>query len=830
MLVLRLALRDLRGGLAGLRMLAICLFLGVAALAGVGSLSSSILSALSERGQTILGGDISFEIPQRRAFADEQAAFSRAGAVSESISLRAMAARTDGSESVLAELKGVDHFYPLYGRLTLSPGARAERPKGRQIAIAPALADRLHVKVGDRVRIGSAEFTVIGLIADEPDRLGAGFSLGPTALVDMEGLALTGLIQPGSLYKSRYRIRLPADGDPKAVAARFNRSFPSAGWEIEDRTNSAPGTRRFIERLDQFLTLVGLTALIVAAIGVGNGVATWLDGKRGGIATLKTLGASSRTVLLVHLVQILLVAAIGTVAGLAAGALLPTILAKAAESALPVPPRLAIYPLPLLTSAIYGLLAAMLFAAAPLARARAVPAAAIFRGNLEKSRRPPLLLLVVTSLLALAIAGLAVGTARDPLFAAGFVGAMVLLLGLLTVIGRSIRALASRLPRPRRPLVRLAVANLHRPGAQTSRLVVALGLGLTLFAALAVIETNLSGQIASTVPKKAPSFFVLDIPSAELDRFRELVRHEAPSADLVTVPSLRGPIVAVKDQRVADMKTIPEGAWILRGDRGLTFAKELPEGSRIVAGKWWPADYAGPPLVSLDVRAALALGLKVGDSITVSVLGVEIPAKIASLREIDWDTMGFNFAMIFSPGTLDGAPYSVMATIGLPEAREQALNRTLSRAFPSISIIRVKEVVATVASLLEQLGLAVRAAASVAILSGIAVLTGAIAASRRARIYDSVLIKLLGGTRAQIIAAQALEYALLAVAIALVAFGFGTAAGWYVVTQIFDLQWAPDWDVVLGTLALGAVVILGLGLAGSLPVLAARPARALREL
>lgn len=830
MLVLRLALRDLRGGLAGLRLLAICLFLGVAALAGVGSLSASILATLSERGQTILGGDIAFELAQRRAFADERAALSREGALSESISMRAMAARLDGRESVLAELKGIDGRYPLYGRLALAPGALAERPAGTAVAIAPALADRLRVRVGDRIRLGSAEFKVVGLIADEPDRLGSGFSLGPTALVDMDGLAATGLVEPGSLYKSRYRIRLPAGGDPKAVAERLNRRFPSAGWEIEDRTNSAPGTRRFIERLDQFLTLVGLASLIVAGIGVGNGVASWLEGKRGGIATLKALGASSGVVLVIHLVQMLLVAAIGIAAGLAAGALLPALLAQLAGDALPVPPKLAVYPMPLLASAVYGLLATLLFAVVPLARARAVPAAALFRGGIEAGGRPPLPVLAATLLLAFAIAGLAIGTSREPAFAAWFIGAIVLLLALLALIGRSIRAVASRIPRPRRPLVRLAVANLHRPGAQTGRLVVALGLGLTLFAALAVIETNLSGQIASTVPKKAPSFFILDIPSAELDRFREIVRRDAPGADLVTVPSLRGPIVAVKNTRVADMKAIPEGTWILRGDRGLTFAKDLPEGSRIVAGKWWPADYAGPPLVSLDVRAALALGLKVGDSITVSVLGVEIPARIANLREIDWDTMGFNFAMIFSPGTLEGAPYTVMATVELPEAREGALSRTLSSAFPSISIIRVKDVIATVGSLLEQLGLAVRASASVAILSGIAVLIGAIAASRRARIYDAVLIKLLGGTRGQILAAQALEYAILAAAIAVVAFGFGSLAGWYVVTQIFDLQWAPDWGVVLGTLGAGALLTLGLGLAGSLPVLAARPARALREL
>jgi putative ABC transport system permease protein len=323
---------------------------------------------------------------------------------------------------------------------------------------------------------------------------------------------------------------------------------------------------------------------------------------------------------------------------------------------------------------------------------------------------------------------------------------------------------------------------------------------------------------------------MLDIPVEEVPRFRALATGAAPNSDLVTIPSLRGSVVAVKGQRVANMKEIPEGAWFLRGDRGLTYSATLPEGSRIVDGKWWSAGYEGPPLISLDVEAARAAGLKVGDMLTVSILGREIDAEIASLREINWDTMGFNFVIVFAPGTLENAPHSYMATISMPEAQERPFSRVVSNAFPSVSAIRVKEVVETVSGMLGQLSVAVRAAASVAILAGIAVLIGALAASRRARVYDSVMLKLLGATRARILAAQALEFAALAAILALVAFGLGAASGWYVVVKVLELDWAPDWGVVALTLAAGALVTLALGLLGSLPALAARPARALRTL
>ncbi|WP_244552483.1 ABC transporter permease [Allosphingosinicella indica] len=823
----------MRGGLAGLRLLAVCLFLGVLALAGVGSLSASIVRGLSDQGQAILGGDVQADVAQREATPGELALLRREGAVSHVTRMRAMAARPDGSETMLVDLKGIDAAYPLYGDFRLAPGAIAPRPGAGQVAIGPELGERLRVGVGDPVRIGNALFTVAGIIAEEPDRPGQGFTLGPPAIVDRAGLAATGLVQPGSLYTSLYRIRIAPGTELEPVTKRLETRLADAGFDVDDRTNSAPGTRRFIERVGQFLTLVGLTALVVAGIGVGNGVSSWLDMKRGGIATLKLLGATGGTIFRIYLIEIGLVAGGAIAAGLAAGALVPWVVVQVAGDALPVPPALGLHPLPLAASAAYGILIALVFALLPLARAREVPAASLFRGAVASSARGLRAnagMLLAVALAAAGIAALAIFTAREPLFAAGFIAAALGLLLMLSLLGGAIRALAARLPRPKSPLLRLALANVHRPGAQTGRLVVALGLGLTLFTTLAVIETNLAGQIRTTIPQRAPSFFLLDIPVGEIDRFRSLAKQAAPEGDLVTVPSLRGSVVAVNGQRVADMESIPDGAWMLRGDRGLTYAATPPGSSRVVEGEWWPADYAGPPLVSVDVEGARALGLKPGDGLTFSILGREFDARIANLREINWDTMGFNFAIVFAPGALESAPHSFMATIAMPADEERGFARAVSNAFPAVSAIRVKEIVQTVSDMLGQLTVAVRSAASVAILAGIAVLVGALAASRRARIYDSVILKLLGATRARILGAQAIEFVGLALVLAAVAFALGAAAGWYVVVQVLELEWAPDWPIVLATLAAGAAVTLVLGLLGTLPALAAKPAQALRTL
>ena len=296
------------------------------------------------------------------------------------------------------------------------------------------------------------------------------------------------------------------------------------------------------------------------------------------------------------------------------------------------------------------------------------------------------------------------------------------------------------------------------------------------------------------------------------------------------VPTLRGTITEFGGQRVSDLETLPEGAWVLRGDRGLTYSETVPEGSEIVAGEWWDQDYDGPPLVSVDEEQGAAMGLRIGDSLTISLLGVEIPTKVASFRKVNWRNFGFNYVLVFPPSVLANVPHNVAATIQLDAAKEDSLLSILPQEFPSISMVKVKEIASQIGDILDQMATAIAAAASIAIFSGIAVLIGAIAASRQARIYDSVILKLLGATRTQILSVQAIEYALLALLLSAVALGLGLFAGWFVITQIFEFTWQPDCRIVLLTLAIGAVATLGIGLLGSIPVLSAKPATALREL
>jgi putative ABC transport system permease protein len=829
----RIARRDLHRRFRGLRLLLVCLFLGVGALAAIGSLTSAIRGELDAQGRTILGGDLEVEIWQRPLNDEERAFLADYGTLSPGLRMQAMASAGDAATPV--ELKAVDANWPLYGVLTLEGGSATGAPPAGQAWVAEGAAERLGIGPGDRFRIGTQDVVVGGIIADEPDRLSEGFQLGQTVIVPLDLPGKAGLTAPGAMYQSKTRIRFDGNFDPEAVESALEERFPDAGFDIRTRDRASPGAERFVGRMGEFLTLVGLAALIIAGIGIGGGVASYLEARRASIATLKILGATSRDILRIYALQIGTAALAGALAGLVAGVLVTPLLAQAMGELLPVRSGLVVDPAALLRAALFGVLVAVVFAAPPLMRARHYPAMALMRSRVAPLRRAWRGAVLPVALGLAGIAALALIGSPQPALSATFLGGAAALLLLLWGLGSAIRALAARAPRPSDAIARAALANLHRPGSSTGALVTALGFGLAVFVLLAAVQTSLDGNIRRSVPAVAPDYFVLDVPRDRLAEFRATVEEHAPGANVEAVPTLRGAILAYgpkeDPQIVSELEQLPEGAWALRGERGLTYAERLPDGNSLVAGRWWPADYDGEPLVSVDFELAQAAGLEIGDYLTVGLLGVERQARIANLRRIDWESMGFNYVLVFSPNAIADAPHNLAATVELPPGRPAAgLLRDLVRGFPSSSVIEVGPLLTQARTILEQVSLAILAAASVAVLAGIAVLLGAIAAARAARISDTVILRVLGASTRQLLALQLAEFGLLAVTLALVALGLGGTAAWLVIVQLFEFEWLPDWPRVFAVLGAGIALVLAFALGASLPLLRAKPAQTLRTL
>lgn len=828
-----IARRDLHRRFRGLRLLVVCMFLGVGALAAIGTLTGAIRDELATQGRAILGGDLEVQVWQRLLTAEERDFLAHYGALSEGVRMEALARTSDAAAPV--ELKAVDERWPLYGRFTLADGRVTGAPLPGQAWLADGAAARLGVKPGDSIKLGTANLVVGGIIGDEPDKLGEGFQLGPTVIVRGDVPARAGLTAPGALYQTKVRIRFAGETDPAKLEDVIKQRFPDSGFQVRTRDTASPGAERFVSRMGQFLTLVGLAALAIAGIGIGGGVASYLDSRRTGIATLKILGATSGDIARIYALEIGAAALAGAIAGLAGGFLVTPLLSDLLGSLLPVRSGFVVAPWALARAALFGLLVALVSAASPLAAARLFPAMALMRarvtplGHAGRVAALPIAL-GLTGIVLLALIG-----APDPLLTATFLGGAVALFALLALLGLAIRRVAARLPRPNDPLLRAGLANLHRPGAATTALVTALGFGLSAFVLLAAVETSLDANIARTVPARAPDYFVLDIPQDGVAPFLGLVGRDAPGSVVRTVPTLRGAILAYGPRehmtRVSDLKDLPRGAWALRGERGLTYADRVPEGNTLTAGAWWPAHYAGEPLVSVDEDFANSTGLKVGDYLTIGVLGAERTARIANLRRIDWDSLGFNYVLVFSPSALEDVPHSFAATINLPSgASAHTLLRDLANRLPASSAIEVGPLLTQARDLLNKVALAILAAASVAVLAGIAVLLGAIAAARAARTYDSVILRVLGASRRQLLVSQLAEFGALSLILALVSLALGTGLAWLVVVKLFKFAWLPDWPRILGVLAAGTALVLAFAMSASLPLLRARPAQALRTL
>jgi putative ABC transport system permease protein len=832
---LRLAGRELRGGIGGFRVFLACLVLGVTAVAGIGSLTAAVVAGIRADARILLGGDVSLRLPYRQANEAERHFLADSGTVSTTAKLRAMARSLDSGKRSLIELQSVDPAYPLYGKVALAPALPLAAVVGQSgeifgAAVEPAVASRLGLSVGDRFRIGEAVVELRALIDTIPDATFGGLAFGPRVLISDAALAAAGLIRPGALVAYEYRVRLPAGADAENWARQARTAFPGAGWQIRTNAEASPSLQRLIERVGFLLHLAGITALLVGGIGIGNAVAGFVASKTEPIATLKCLGASTRLVFAACLAQILVIALAGIALGLVLGGLAPAAAAPLLRALLPTGLKLGVYPAPLAIAAACGLLTTLAFSLWPLAAVGRIAPAALFRDRIAPARRR-LRPLVATATVAagLALAALVVLTAPDRRIALWYVGGVVAAFVLFRLAGAAIVGLARQLPRPSRPALRLALANLHRPEAPTTRVVLSLGLGLSVLIAVMLVEGNLRAEIETRLAEHAPADFFIDIQPDQLAGFEEIVR-ATPDARFEQVPMLRGRITRLNGTPVEAATVAPEAQWAVRGDRGLTYAAEPPPGSRLAAGSWWPADYRGPPLVSFDAELAQGMGLKVGDTLTVDLLGREVTARIASLRRIEWARLGINFAIVFAPGTLETAPQTHLAAVYVaPGETENALVRQITDRFPNVSAIPVSEALAAVARVVGTIGAALRFVALTTLTAGALVLGGAVAAGHRRRVYDAVVLKVLGARRRLIAAAFVIEYGLLGLATAVIAAGLGTVAAYVLVTGPMNANWVFLPMPLLATLALALLLTLGLGFAGTWRALGAKPARYLRN-
>ncbi len=840
---MRFALRDLRGGLAGLRIFLLCIALGVAAIVGVESLARALNDGLGREGRVVLGGDASFSLIHRRLSADEQRFLEAHGSLSTIATVRGMARAASG-DAALIEIKAVEPSWPRLGAAVFAPSMSLDDALGERdgvfgAAVEEALLARLNLKLGDVIRIGEASFALRTVLVSEPDRLATGVGLGPRALISRAALDATQLVQPGSLVRWTTRVVMggPDDApDNSAVQALIDeakRTFPQAGWDARSRLNVSPDFSRDLDRFAEFLTLAGLLSLVVGGVGVANAAQGFVDRKRATLAILKAIGATGSGVVSLALIEFAIVALIGALAGAALGSAIPFAVDWLFGSLLPIPLAPSIAPSLIGLGLAYGLLTALAFSIAPLGRAHDVPVTTLIRDLVEERQGwPRKRYLAGAAVAGAALIALAVLISPQRSIAAMVAGATVGAFLALRLVAFGLAYLARRTPQSRFVEWRMALAAIHKPGALTPSVVLSLGLGLTALVALTLIDANMRAELRDSEPGVTPSFFFLDVRGADAGAFVDFLKRETPGVKISETPMMRGRFVQLGGRPVEKVKPSDKVAWALEGDRGVTFAEKPPEGSEIVAGEWWPSDYSGPPLVSMEQEVAEGLGLHVGDMVVVNVLGRDISAKLANLRKVNWRSFAINFVLVYSPNALKGAPYTELVSAALPSAAPDAelkLMRAVARQFPVVASVRVREAMDNIETLVAKLALAIRAATGVALTTSVLVLAGALAANRRARLADATILKILGATRGRLTMMFLIEYALLGTATAAFGIAAGTLAAYWVVERSMQFDFVFDWRAALAAAGGGLAITVGLGMIGAWRTLSQKPAY-LREL
>lgn len=828
----RLARRELRGGLRGFRIFLACLALGVAAIAAVGTVRTSIGEGLKREGAALLGGDAEMDFTYRFATEEERAWMAEhATAVSEVVDFRSMA--VVGEERALTQVKSVDSAYPLVGRVILDPdltiGEALAGQDGTPGAVMErVLVDRLGLSPGDTFRLGTQDFVLMATLSREPDNASAGFGLGPRTIVATEALRASGLLAPGTLFSTDYRLELSDGTDLNALKAEAEAAFAEDGMSWRDSRNGAPGVARFVDRLGDFLVLVGLSGLAVGGVGVSAAVRAYLARKTGVIATLRTLGAERSTIFLTYFIQIGILSAIGIAIGIVLGAALPLALAPLIEASLPVPAAFTIYPKPLIEAAIYGTLTAFIFTLWPLARTEEVRAATLFRDALDSARLLPRARYLFATAVSLALlVGLAAYFSRSlwlTVWTTGGIAGALLLLVLAAIGIRWIARRGARLSRGR-PALRWALAAISGPREGAASVVLSLGLGLSVLAAVGQIDGNLRNAIEGDLPDIAPSYFFVDIQKDQMPGFTERLETDPAVSRIDSAPMLRGIITRINGRPARE---VAGGHWVLNGDRGVTYSGELPARTHLTAGEWWGPEYDGPPLISFAAEEAAEMGLKLGDTMTINILGRDITGTIASFREVDFSTAGIGFVLAMNPTALEGAPHSFISTVYADEEAEAQILRDLASAHPNITAIRVRDAIDRVSDVLAGIAAATSWGAAATLVTGFLVLIGAASAGVGARTYEAAVLKTLGAARSRILGSFALRSGILGSAAGLVAIAAGIAGGWAVCTFVMETEYTVIWPSALIIVVGGAIATLIAGLLFAAGPLGSRPAQVLR--
>lgn len=838
--LLDLAWRESRTARRRLLLYMSSISLGVAALVAIDSFAANLTRSVREQSRALLGGDIS--ISSRTAFtpkADSLLDSLEAGGtpVARVATFLSMGAVVRTGNTRLVQVRAVSANFPLYGAVTTTPAGRwAQLADTSNVLVDPSLLVTLDARVGDTLSLGLGRFTIVGTIDQVPGDAGISSVIGPRVFVNERYIPSTGLMGMGSRAEYEALLKLPAGGKAPAVwIAPFRPRLEAARARIQTVTENESNLTQAIGQLQQFLGIVGLIALLLGGIGVASGVHAFVTRKIDTVAILRCLGATGRQVLSIYVVQAAAMGLIGAVAGALLGVAVQLALPRVVADLLPVDVSVRIEPLPIVAGLTVGVWVALVFALLPLLALRRVsPLQAIRREADETAlastwRDTPRLLVLVG--LVLSIVGIAWMRTERWDQAVGMSVGIAVVVGVLVASASSLSWLARRLVRRGWPyVVRQGVANLYRPANQTRAVVLALGFGAFLVSTLYLLQNSLLARFEVAAASSQGNLLFFDVQRDQAAPLAEVVRASGNRV-LQEVPIVTMRIASINGLAPDTLRARRQGAgWALRREYRSTFRDTIVASEKLASGTWFAAGGTDSlAQVSLERDLVKDLNVKLGDVIVWDVQGVRVPTRLTSTREVNWSRFEPNFFAVFEPRALRDAPRQAVILASVPRAQVPLIQRTTVQRFPNVSSIDLSLILETVTRIIDRVSLAVRFMAVFSLAMGIPVLFSAVAATRRARVREGVLLKTLGATRAQIGRILLAEYALLGILGSLTGMVLSFGGAWALSKWVFETPFAPAWGPAMGIAAAMLALTVGIGLMAGRDVFRETAMAALRE-
>ncbi len=815
--------RELRSG--EVLVLLFSVALAVAALTAVGFLTDRIGKAVARQANEVLAADLRLrsQEPIPETWRDKAQEFDLQTAETNTFPSVVFA----GDLSALATIKAVSETYPLRGNVRVSDTLFGEQrvvdntpARGKAWADGALLA-RINADVGDRLTVGSLELEVTAVLTYRPDQSMGFASLAPSLLINIEDIAASGLISEGS----RVGYALLVAGNEDAVNefdAAIQPELPDA-VRSSNREESSERAYRAADRAQRFLSLTAVISLLLSAVAVAMSARRFAHRRMDTVALMKSLGATQRFVISVSVVQLVLLGVLGVVVGSIIGfvaeEILTIILADLIASDLP---DIGIMPVVLASGSAMVLLVG--FVLPSLIQLRNTPPLRVLRHDVMP---PAPSRMLVAGLAIAAVAALLYRSVGDAQMLAILLGGIVVIAIALYLVGRGLVATMGHFRSGVGVAWRYGLANVARRGRDSAIQVVAFGLGLTVLLLLTIVRTDLLEGWRQTLDEDAPNHFMINIQPHELESVANIYRSagvEPPEF----VPMIRARMSTINDVSVKDREyPDPGGKWMANREANLSFASNLSASNEIVEGEWWPADYDGPPLVSIEEEAALETGLTIGDRMTFIVAGREVDATIGSVRKINWDSFQPNFFMVFSPGALDGLPTTYIASLRL-EKEQQPVLVTLVRTHPSISIIDLDSILQQIRGIVQKASLAVQAVFVFTLAAGIAVLFAAVQSTIDERRFESAILRALGARKRTVFAGVMAEFAALGAAAGILASAGASILAAIVATRLFELPYEFNPLLWVTGVAAGIFVVCASGFVAARGAVNAAPVDVLR--